>query len=627
MARSKAVGQKGIRASTTIWRGAVGSLLLWSLVLNPALAGGRDILLPIDVSAAKGEIAVEIDGSDLTDFIRVEGDQLVVSASASLAPGRHEAIVYLLTADGYQIFATYSFDVAAAADPQTELTLTAEHEAGVTSANGATDGHVASTGTLKVEAVDQSMTARLSYVIDSRDENQSAGRFANIAEYSIELRQSGPLLDLTGRIGHQSLGFDKALVADLNRRGLSVEGAGPGERLQFHLFALKSSEAAGAENLFGISAKDDRMYGGRLAFRPFARSDFRVSLQAYEGKGPPDFSLISGVGSGQAIAIDGSMLNGRLRYDLTAATARWDGDGGGVLLPEDEGQSVLGALAYDLEPANGAALTLGLEYERTDLFYFSLANPGLPTGGETLRLTGDYAAERLTLFGLVETTLTNEGGDPLDPVDRVNKLALDGSWVFYDAGVLTDTTLTFGVSSEKIARVETPLGAPGPEDWSGLSAYLGVEKYSDAAGWSLIYTYLSEDDDGPGNFDLTGHEVSATLDLAPSDRLMLATTALAGRYDSAFSGQFERFEGDIGLDYALDPGVWALSLDLGIAATTEPGIDDGAYAAAQLTRSLTNGSELIMNAGWYDGTFAQTTGLEEETIFGLTYRVRSDMFR
>jgi hypothetical protein len=626
MAIRKTMRSIASRVPHAIRRGSACGLLLWALFSHPALAQGRDIVLPVDVSGAGGEVAVEIDGSDLTEFVRIEGDQLVVLASAALAPGRHEAVVYVLSGDSYQVFATYSFDVAASADPQTTVTVTAAHEVGVLAVNDATEGHVASTGTVNVETVDQSMTARLSYVIDSRDENQIGDRFANIAEYSIELHQTGPLLDLTGRIGHQSLGFDRALIADLNRRGLSVEGTGPGERLQFHLFALKSSEAVGAENLLGISAEDDRMLGGRVAFRPFVGSDFRLSLQTYEGEGAPDFSLITGVGSGQAIGIDGSLAEGRLRYDLSIATARWDGDGNGVL-PEDKADAVLGALAYDLEPANGAVLTLGLEYEQTDLFYFSLANPGLPTGGETVRFTSDYAAERLTLYGAVEATLTNQGGDPLDPVDRVTKLALDGSWAIYDAGFLTDATLTFGASTEEIRRVETPPGAPGPENWSGLSAYVGVEKYGDAAGWSLIYTYLDEDDDGPGNFDLTGHEIAATLDLSPSDRLTISTTALAGAYESAFSGEYDRFEGDISLDYALDPGVWALSLDLGVSATNELGIDDGAYAAALLTRSLSNGSELIVNAGWYNGTYAEVTGLQEETIIGLTYRVRSELAR
>jgi hypothetical protein len=583
----------------------------------------------VDVSAVAGEIAVEIDGTDLTEFIRIEEGQLVILASAALAPGPHVATIYVLGDDGYQVFATYDFEVSAggtAADPALSLSLEAEHEAGVTVNNGDAEPHVASSGTLKVETVDQNMTARLSYVADTREENQIAGRFADIAEYSIELRQGGPLFDLIGRIGHQSLGFDAALVADLNRRGLSIEGAGPDERFQFHLFALKSSVALGAENILGLAVEDDRMFGGQLAFHPIAGSDFRLSVQAYEGEGAPDFSLTPGVGSGQGLALDGSLVDGRLRYGLSWAETVWDGDGNGAL-PEDTGEALIATLAYDLQPANGAALTLGLDYERVDLFYLSLANPGLPTGGETLRLTGDYAAERLTLLGTAETTLTNQGGDPADPVDRVNRLALDGTWALYDAGPLSDAALTFGASAETVRRVETPFLAPGPENWTATAAYLGVEKYGDAAGWSLTYTYLDEQDDGPGNFDLTGHEVEATLDLAPSDRLTLVATALAGAYDSAFSGRYERFDGDIGLEYALEPGIWALSLDMGLSTTTESGIEDGAFAAAQLTRSLNNGAELVINAGWYDGTYATTTGVNEETILGLTYRVRSDMFQ
>jgi hypothetical protein len=615
-----------MRVQMQLWHMLSGALVLGAALAVPAQAGASDIVLPIDLAGVGGEIAVEVDGTDLTEFARREAGQLVISASAALSPGTHVATVYVLTEGGYQVFATYTFEVGTDAARAVSLSFAAEHELGATAVNGITEGHVASSGTLEVETVDQTLTARLRYVADSREENQVAGRFADIPEYSIELRQSGALLDLTARVGHQSLGFDPALVADLNRRGLSVEGAGPDERFQVHLFALQSGEAEGAENILGVGVEDDRMLGGRIAFRPVFGSDFRVSLQGYEGRGAAGFAATTGVGSGRGVAVDGTFADGRLRYGLSWAEAVWDGDGAG-LLPEDTGEALLASLAYDLAPENGAALTLGLDYERVDLFYYSLANPGLATGGETLRLTGDYAAERLTLAGTAETTLTNEGGDPDDPVDRVNRLTLDGTWAIHDAGFLTDSTMLFGLSTETIRRVETPLLAPGPEDWSARTAYLGLEKSGEVATWSLIYTYLDEDDEGPGNFDLGGHEVLATLDLAPSDRLTLAATALAGRYDGSFSGAYERFEGDIGLDYALSPGVWALRVDLGLSTTTEPGVEDGAYAAAAVTRSLAHGGELILNAGWYDGTYAETGDLNEETIVGLTYRVRSDVVR
>jgi hypothetical protein len=603
-----------------------GGLALWALLAPAVWAGPADIVLPVDMAGVIGEVAVEVDGTDLTDFVRIDGGQIVLLASAALAPGRHEAVVYVLDGGSYRVFATYSFEVAASAVPAVTLTFTAEHEAGLLSENGTTEGHVASSGTVEAATVDESLTARLRYVVDSRDENQVAGRFADIAEYLLEYRQSSALIDLIARAGHQSLGFDPALVANLNRRGLSVEGVGHDERFQVHLFALKATEALGVDNFLGVTVADDRMAGARVAFRPIAGSDLRLSVQGYEGQGTLAFAATAGTGSGRGVALDGSLVEGRLRYELAWGETTWDGDGAGAL-PEDTGTAIVASLFYDSEPANGAALTLGLEYERVDLFYFSLMNPGLPTGAETLRLSADYAAERLTLYSSVETALTNAGGDPADPVDRVNRLALDGTWVLYDAGFLSDGVILFGLGRETIRRVDTPPAAPGPEDWTAATAYLGVERAGEMVTWSLVYTYLNEDDEGPGNFDLRGHEVLATLDLAPSDRLTVAATAFAGQYDSVFSGTYDRFEGDIGLSYALEPGLWDLSLDLGLSTTTEPGIEDGAYAAAEVTRSLRNGSELILNAGWYDGAYAASTASGTETVVGMTYRLRSDVLR
>ena len=592
-----------------------------------ALAALSDITLPVDLGVvADSEIAVEIDGTDLTEFVRIEDGQLVVSASAALTPGAHVATVYVLKGGTYVVFATYSFDTTAAPESGVSVELTADHEAGVKSVNGAAEGYAGSTGTLNVETVDQSVTARVSYVADTRDENQINDHFADIAEYSIDITQSGALLDLAGHIGHQSLGFDKALIADLNRRGLSVEGMRPSERLQFSLFALKATDALGAANLLGLAEEDDRMFGGRFAFRPFTGSDFRISLQGYQGQGSPDFALAKGDGAGRGLSVDGSLIEGRLRYDLSWATTRWDEDQDGPL-PQDEGQALLAALAYDLEPANGSILTLGLDYERIDLFYFSLANPGLPTGGDTIRLSGDYAAERLSLLGSVETTLTNEGGSPDDPTDRVNKILLDGSWALLGPGILTDASLTFGGSRETIRRVLTPLLAPGPEDWTAEELHVGLDTSGETASWSLSWSWLREDDEGPGNFDLQGHELFATLALSAGERLTLDASTRIGRFDSAAVGAYGLFEGQIGVDYDLVPDVWALSVDLGVTTTDEPGVEDGSYLASELKRDLQNGAELVFNAGWYDGSYATETGLDDETIVGFAVRLRSDVFR
>jgi hypothetical protein len=602
----------------------MSGLLVGAFAPLRAQTAPSDIVLPVDLSSVTGsDIAVEIDGTDLTEFVRIEDGQLVVSASAALTPGAHLATVYILRGGNYVVFASYSFDTSAPSAVSVEVQ--ADHEAGVTSVNGAVEGHAASAGTVTVETVDQSVTARVAYVADTRDENQINGHFADIAEYSIDITQSGALLDLAGHIGHQSLGFDKALIAELNRRGLSVEGTRPGERLQFTLFALKSTDALGAANLLGLAEEDDRMFGGRLALRPFTGSDFRVSLQGYQGQGSPDFSLESGTGAGRGLSFDGSLAEGRLRYDLSFATAHWDEDQEGPL-PEDDGDALLAALAYDIQPANGSILTLGLEYEKIDLFYFSLANPGLPTGGETLRLTGDYSADRLSLFGSLETTLTNEGGDSDYPIDRVNKIYLDGSWALLGPGFLSDASLSFGGSRETIRRVQSPLGQE-PEDWTADELHVALDTSGETAAWSVGYSWLRENDQTDNNFDLTGHEVFATLALEASERLTVDANVRVGRFDSPADGDYGLFEGQIGVDYALDPGLWALSVDLGLTTTGQSGVEGGAFVASELKRDLRNGAELVFNAGWYDGAYATETGLGGETVVGFVVRLRQDVFR
>ncbi len=610
-----------------------------AFMIGAALVGGAngtaraqsagEVVLPLDLSAAGGAVAVEIDGVDMTDFVRIEGGQLIISAGAPLAPGRHQAIVYVLYGNSYDVFATYSFETTARGPSSRDaaVTVTANTEAGVQSLNGEAEGVFESGGQLSVETLDESVTAWVTYLATTSDEEQVNGHFADIAEYSIEIRRSGALLDLVGRIGHQTLTYDTALVSEITRRGISVEATGPTERLELGLFGLRTAQALGSGNILGIADGEDRMFGGHIAFRPFWSSDLRFSLQAYDGHGPAPGATDAGTGSGVSAALDGSAVEGRLRYGLTVARVDWDEDGPLPFVDETTSDAILASIDYDLLPGDSDRfLTLGFDYERVDEEYFSLANPGLPPGGETFRLTADYAAERLTLFGTLETTKTNIGGDPTDAVDRDSLIGIDGTWLFYGPGLLADATLTFGASYDWTRQIEAPL-LQAPEDWDALTLYVGLAKSGDALGWSVDYTYIDENDHSAFNFDLVSHEVNLWLDWTLNDRLSLNGSALLGFYDDAVIGRYHRHEGTLAVDYELDPGAWTLSLDMGVTDTSELGLEGGAYVAGELAWSVTPAADLVFNAGYYDGSYAVESGTDHDAIVGVLLRVGTNYTR
>jgi hypothetical protein len=232
------------------------------------------------------------------------------------------------------------------------------------------------------------------------------------------------------------------------------------------------------------------------------------------------------------------------------------------------------------------------------------------------------------LNGSLETTLTNIGGDPLDVTDRVSLLTLDGTYDLFDAGALSDASLMFGMTYDDLRRVETPLGPPPPpENWHTLTAYAGLAKTTEFGSWDVTYTYTNTEDDSAFDEDIISHDLTGHLDRDFGERLSLTTSASVTHYQTTSIGTYWRTEARAGVGYELAPDVWHLNVDLGFTDTGEFGVEDGGFLAAELTRKINPATDLVFNAGYYEGPYAQESGQDHETILGLRLRVTSDFIR
>lgn len=592
------------------------------------IRAGNTLILPLNANDLAGQVAVEIDGVDITDFVTIQNGQIVIGSGVPLTAGQHEIIVYTFSDTGYAVAATYSFSTdSSTGGTGASTTFTATHEIGGRSVNGKGEGFANSAGELRVETLDTRITGWVNYLATTRKSEQIEGKPFNIGEYSIQLSQSGELLNLIGQLGHQTLSYDRALVSNISRRGLSVAATGPSERLELALFGLKTSEILGAKNILGLDRKDDRMFGGRIAFRPFLTSDLRFSIQAYEGQGIPSVGLLTGTGSGHSVALDGTALDNRLRYAAAFAQTAWDPDSGGFL-PEEEGNAFLSSLDYELLTGdNGRYLTLGFDYELVDITYYSLANPELPIGGETIRVTADYVADRFTLLGTAETKKTNIGGPENEPTDRINKLAVDMTYAPTWGGFFHNTDLRFGADYKWQERLKTPIAAPPPADWQATTLYLGLEKTTEFTAWGIQYTYIDEEDEGPANLDSNSHALETWFDRSVSDDLSLTGSLSSTHFKTPSTGAYWRHEGKLGVNYDIDPGQWNLTLDMGLTETDEPGVESGHYAAGNATWNFNPGADLVFSAGYYDGAYATESGQDHDAIVGVLLRLRTNLFR
>lgn len=591
---------------------------------------GETLVLPFDASAVSDVIAVEIDGVDVTEFVRVENGKISISPGAPLAAGSHTVIIYILAGNTYSVAGEYNFQTqTSVGDSGPSVSVVATHEIGTRSTNGNREYFANSAGEARLETLDKSVTVRLNYLATTREGDQIDGRPFNLGEYLIELRQNGSELDLSAKIGHQTLSYDTVLINNTTRRGISLEASRPNDRVQVGLFALKTSEVLGADNILGIEEDGDRMVGGRFAFKPFFGSDLRVSVQSYEGEGVPKLGSLPGIGSGTSVSLDGTAVDGRLRYAAAYAHTKWDEDGP-LFLDREEGDAVLASLDYDvLTGENGRNLTFGIRYERVDESYFSLANIGLPigTGKDKIQITADYATERLTLFTSFDTARTTYRNYIVSPVDRISRVALDGTYALMGPGWLSDTTLRFGGAYDWQKRQFTPAFAPPAQDWEGTTLYLGLEKNTDLGGWGIDYTYIDENNVSNPDLDRRSNSISGWIDRSINERLNIALNSTLTQFETPFPGTYWRREGALALGYEIDPARLNLALDVGLIDTEEPGAENGSYVTGTLTWSVHPSADLVFNAGYYDGSYATKSSGDHDAVVGMRLRIQTNLFR
>lgn len=588
---------------------------------------GQQIVLPLDMSGVSGEIWIEVDSVDVTEFATLSDDQLVLAPALPFEGNEHRIVVYLWLPDGYEVFAEFRFSSPGGAAGWT-LSGDAVHEAGIRAVNGDTDGFATSSGEVSASNTAGTVEARASYLATSRGADQINGNPLDLGDYFVQVRQPGALLDFSARLGTQTLDYDRALIGDVSRRGVGFSIGRPDQRLELGFFALRSDDRPGSDNVLGVGDGDDRFHGGRVALRPLANFDLRLSLQAYDGRATPDGGLVTGAGDGLSFAVDGTGLGGRLRYDAALGRTDWDEDAGGGLFASVEADAMLASVAYDVPGLDeaGRSLSLGLGYERVDQFYFSLANPGLPTGAETVRATADYTAERLALFLQADTQKTAIGGLPTWQTDRISQASLDGTWNLQSTGWLADGRLRFGGGGITQSRLDTPNQAPPPENFTTLNGYLGIEVFRQDASWSVQYALLDTDDRSGQALDSQSHTLDAWLDMAATERLKL-TARGNFVYADETPGDWSRGELALGSRYELVPERWALGADAGLTTTDQPGLTDGYFAAADLSWRFSKAADLVLSAAYRRGSYAGESGNNSDAIFGLLIRASTQVLR
>lgn len=320
--------------------------VLFALLLGFSPAGSADAqqdigavapgdLLNIPLDPPDGELAAEVDGIDVSDALRVDGGLLSLRLFTPLDPGTHELVIYSISGADFRIIGTFSFRSFGVSEGDGNgLSVSAEHKIGTRRLNDDATDFAESAGEFQFSTVNGGLRVGADYLATTVVEDQLTDNPADIGEYYVELYRPGDLLNMTARIGHQSLDFDDVAVSDVSRRGLGVYVATPGDRFSLGVFATQTVESLGVENFLGVEVEDDRMFGATASVRPFTGNDLRISVTAAEARGTAEGGLTVGEGDVAAVSVDGSFADGRGRFTFGGGIAKWDEDVEGGLFTE-----------------------------------------------------------------------------------------------------------------------------------------------------------------------------------------------------------------------------------------------------------------------------------------------------
>ncbi len=439
--------------------------------------------------AALEQLAVEIDGIDVTAFLRFEEGTLVYASPQPLAGGLHELRLLAYTAEGgTEELLRSSFEVRKLpwvrefeARGSIELLLARELAADARvsvdpkgSAQGAVDAAItAAQGEWRLEG-------RAGAMLDSRKET-ATGKALELSEYQVRYERA----PLALRAGHFSPLEDSLISSGFGTRGLAADiDLSLHSGLRATLFAMRSEAITGFEDFFGIEEPDNRVLGGQLHITPLSQAELlTLTLTGYHGRGPTAGvggfgDLAAGEAGGLALAARSRLLGGMLALEGEIARSWWDADGREPLA--------------DMRADEAWRLQAVLDFE---------------SGGE-----GDFASGSLAfgwvragpLFESMLGTSAQPGQDMLALEAQLQRGGLDAALTLSRAE--DEAGAGVGITTSRLDSLELRLG------YAFDQPYLGVlQAMSLAAGWSRRRPV---DADAGGGVDERGLTGEAAFDFA-----------------------------------------------------------------------------------------------------------------
>jgi hypothetical protein len=480
-------------------------------------------------------LGVELDGTDITAMLSLDGEDFVYTPVQPLEAGEHTVRLVVL-GDVAEDKGSWNFTVGGTAsgepvqggmpsaaqiaraeswlrsgslevDTLTEVSdRTFDDDLGgdrpkSTIISGAGDISA------QISSKNWAVKARANYLLQSDHSLALTGNTVDLGEYDITADYSGDTLKGGVTLGHHGIDVNTNLFSNFYRRGASVRLGSADERLTAQGFAFRPESLSGARDFTGLNDNEDRLEGGTASFKPFSTDAgaLKVTGVYYDGRGGDGgtgtaVSARSSTGSGWGALIEKSFKQERIKLRGEYSHALFDIDGGGGTADEDEGDAI--SLSVEARPfdsvvllGRAADIVLGARYDRIDTFFESLANQGQAADRNAWLAYGNL------YWGALSGNLqfqheTNNVDDLIGaPTDRMRNASLNLSYSFDQQTWLGTPYLNFSGFVADLDRMETAVGYTGNNTNSvSDSTTLGGGSNYGAWYWSASHT-LSQFED------------------------------------------------------------------------------------------------------------------------------------
>ncbi len=334
-------------------------------------------------------LALELDGIDVTAYIQREGDYVIYTPVQPLAYGMHQLRVVEYAPDGSIIErGAWQVEVRKSAAFR-EASLTAQ--ASIEVSQRVADHNLGSpapvknqrNGTLQVDGSladgDWQAGIKLPVIYSSGQPYNDV----DVGEFRFDWQRHG----VTAVIGHQTVGQGSLVMSGFNRRGLSLGYKDDTSGMAFGAFSVRGSSITGVKHGLGVGNRNDRIQGGRFTYYPLRGNGrlLQISGVYLDGKSPEagvgeTGSTLSTGGHAWSLSADSLLLDNRLRLRGEYAGTSYDFDGSGGN-PAETDHAV--ALLATYQPWSGKTVgtstvdwLYGVEFRKVGTFFRSPADPG-----------------------------------------------------------------------------------------------------------------------------------------------------------------------------------------------------------------------------------------------------------